>query len=106
MSQGQQAQVLIAVPSRGPNLPSSIPFNRDTVVQVQIEPSLVGTADSIHFDIVGTSAQNGKAVVVAGGLKQASAPVTIRGTQQTQAGSSGNLRLVARLIPKPLDFFS
>ena len=50
MSQGQQVQVQVAIPNRGPALARSIPFNRDTVVQVQIQPSLVGTPDAIDFN--------------------------------------------------------
>jgi len=97
MSQGQQIHVQLSIPNRGARLPSSIPFNRDTIVQVQIQPSLVGTPDMVVFSISGNSASNGDVVVVAGGQLQASGMVTIRGTAQTQPGSSGNLQLVARL---------
>lgn len=97
MSQGQLVNVQVAIPGRGPGLPPSIPFNRDTPVQVQIHPSLAGTPDSIAFTIAGGSAQNGDAAVVTGGQLKASGNLTIRGTAQTQPGSSGNLRLIATL---------
>src|SRR4051794_27273898 len=97
MSQGQQVHVQVSIPNRGAGLPTSIPFNRDTLVQVEILPSLAGTADAIDFSISGGSPQNGEAVVVAGAQLQASGSVTVRGTTQTQPGSSGNLQLVARL---------
>ncbi len=101
MSQGQQIQVQMTMPNRGAALPPSIPLNRDTVVPVQIQPSLAGTPDAIDFAVTGSSAQNGAAVVIAGAKLKSSGAVTIRGTGQTQPGSSGNLRVVASLNGQP-----
>jgi hypothetical protein len=97
MSQGQQPQVQLLLPDRGAGLPRSIPFRRDTVVRVQDQPPLLGTPNALDFAITGNSAQNGEAFVVGNAQLQASGTVTIRGIRQTQPGSSGNLRLVARL---------
>jgi hypothetical protein len=97
MSQGQLINVQVSIPGRGPDLPPSIPFNRDTLVQEQIHPSLAGTPHSIAFTIRGGSAQNGDAAVVGSGQLKVSGNLTIRGTVQTQPGASGNLRLVATL---------
>jgi len=97
MSQGQHVQVQISIPNRGPGLPISIPFNRDTVVPVQIHQSLVGASDAMDFTVSGNSAQNGEAEASAGAHVPAAGTVTIRGTSQTRPGSSGNLHLIASL---------
>ncbi|QDV20031.1 hypothetical protein Pan153_47000 [Gimesia panareensis] len=100
MSQGQIVNVQLMIPDRGPGLPPSIPLNRDTLVRVQINPSLAGTQDSIAFTITGGSAQSGDAVVVGGEQLKASGNLTIRGTAQTQPGYARDLRLVATLNGK------
>ena len=97
MSQVQPVCVQILRPCRAAGLPTSIPFNSDTIVQVKIQPSLAGTSDAIDFAISGNSVLNGEAIIAGGGRLQTSGTVTIRGTRQTEQGESRNLRIVASL---------
>ena len=105
MSQNHQAQPAAPVPAvvfqqlhRGQGLPSSIVFRKENAIQVELHPSLLGTGQTVIFEVVGCSAENGEVTIVSGtGTRRKRRYRPARCSATTKPGCGGNLRLIARL---------
>lgn len=85
---------------RGPNLPPSVPFNKDTEVQVLIMPSI--GSDKLKFKLIGGGSNTGQAQIIAPAdlsLSGTGRNLTLRGTQMTYPGSSGQLHICTDTKP-------
>jgi len=104
VSQNYQAQPAAPVPTvvfqrlhRGQGLPSSVAFRKESTIQVELHPSLLGTGQTVIFEVVGRSAENGEVTIVSGQELEESGEIVLQGVRQTKPGCGGNLRLIACL---------
>lgn len=76
-------------------MPASIPYLRDTEIQVDIVREDGDAALPVTFSITGRSDENGYAEFVDDEPLMESGTITLRGTAQTEPGHSRNIRLRA-----------
>ena len=88
--------VAFQIPARGPGLPLSIPYRRDTQVEILIERHDNDPPGPVAIDILHTSGLNGIASLVTGEELLASGHVIIRGAHQTMPNNSGLIQVRAR----------
>lgn len=89
--------VTFNVPQRGPGLPLSIPFRRNTVIGCSIIPAGDEPPEDVQFEVVNYSPNNGIASIVNEFPPDQIGMVLLYGDVQTLPGHSGHLRLRATL---------
>jgi hypothetical protein len=87
----------ITLPSRGPGLPPSLRFRKETPVAVTIQRNPGDPEGAILFEVVNTSAANGEASIVGAHELLESGVIQVRGDVQTEPDHSGQLVIRALL---------
>ncbi len=88
--------ITITIPDRAAGMRKSIPFRGSLVCQVIIDRNDAEELDVVQVDVVGSSAENGEAVVEGVAELLETNAVVIGGSTQTSEGHSAQLRVRAR----------
>jgi hypothetical protein len=88
--------VTIQLPARGPGLPQSIPYRKDTPVNIIIQRDQNDPPGPVQFDIAGCSVVNGVASMASANELPASGQIIIHGERQTTPGNSGLIQVRAQ----------